>query len=401
MQHQMDDRAQSMAVSHDALRSELDALGTQVRELRNELERANDRESVLKTKLLQTQQAWETEFKEIRLIELISGGSFSEMWKAKWRGTDVACKMLKAQEASEDAVRELYSEVTTLCKLRHPNIVLFMTACPRPPHLSIVTEFCHGGNVFNAIRRPSWRRNLQHVDFVSMARDAGRGMLYLHSARIVHRDLKSQNLLLDRPVEAGRPTVKVADFGLSRVFSDPGGTDTDVMTSETGTYRWMAPEVIRHEPYCEKADVYSYGVLLWEFFSGEIPFADMTPIQAAFAVADKSARPTPVSEWARSNPPPPAWAALIERCWSSEPRDRPPFDVIVEVLDEMEKASPSQVPAAWSRITRFQTRARRSRAGTSGGGGDLLVGGGGVTGRFGSPPASLFLAPLLSVSPSE
>jgi len=394
---QMEDRMQTAEASRDALGAQLEEKIECIRKLQAEVDRANDRESVLKTKLRETQQAWETKFDELSLIDLIGGGSFSEMWRAKWRGSDVACKMLKAQEASDEAVRELYGEVTVLSKLRHPNIVLFMTACPRPPHLCIVTEFCHGGNMFNAIRKPSWRELLRHNDFVSMARDTARGMLYLHSSRIVHRDLKSQNVLLDRTVEAGRPNVKIADFGLSRMYNGQSGTNPGgVMTSETGTYRWMAPEVIRHEPYSEKIDVYSFGVLIWEFFSCEIPFANMTPIQAAFAVADKAARPSAVSEWARNNPPPPAWAILIERCWSAHAHDRPGFDQVVEVLDEMEKTDPNRVPTFWTRFARTQNQQPRRMNSF----GESFGSGGFLGSRFaGSPP--MWTSHMMSMSPSD
>jgi len=76
--------------------------------------------------------------------------------------------------------------------------------------------------------------------------------------------------------------VKVADFGVARVQSQSG-----VMTAETGTYRWMAPEIIEHKPYDKKADIFSFGVVLWELLTGKIPYADMTPLQAAVGVVQK------------------------------------------------------------------------------------------------------------------
>lgn len=76
--------------------------------------------------------------------------------------------------------------------------------------------------------------------------------------------------------------VKVADFGVARVQSQSG-----IMTAETGTYRWMAPEIIEHKPYDKKADVFSFGIVLWELLTGKVPYADMTPLQAAVGVVQK------------------------------------------------------------------------------------------------------------------
>eukprot|EP00871_Galdieria_phlegrea_P003370 jgi/Galph1/4033/GphlegSOOS_G2693.1 len=323
----------------DLLRRQLEAANEQIEHLSRELELSSSRVAILKNKLKLVQRSWEK-------IEKIGNGAYSDLFKAEWRGTIVAMKLMKAQETSEEVLRQFHDEVNTLSKLRHPNIVLFMGACGRPPNVSIITEFCFGGNVYNALRKPSWKK-LTHVDLVYLARDIVRGILYLHSNKIIHRDVKSQNLLLDKPIEAGRPSIKLADFGLSRTLIG-GSNSTGIMTSETGTYRWMAPEVIRHEQYSEKVDVYSFGVTLWEFFSCEVPFSRLTPIQAAFAVADKNLRPDLIiTRSGRQFQIPLAWRHLIERCWDAEPYNRPNVADIIPLLNEMEQLDPNQLPTYW------------------------------------------------------
>jgi len=112
---------------------------------------------------------------------------------------------------------------------------------------------------------------------IPIALEIARGMEYIHSQGIIHRDLKPENILID-----DKSHMKIADFGIAceEVYCDPFADDP-------GTYRWMAPEMIKHKSYGRKVDVYSFGLMLWEMVSGSIPYEDMTPIQAAFAVVNK------------------------------------------------------------------------------------------------------------------
>lgn len=127
-------------------------------------------------------------------------------------------------------------------------------------------EFMQNGTLTDLIRS-----HKVPIDFFRIAAEIAMGMNYLHLCSIMHRDLKSGNILLD-----AHGTVKISDFGLSCVLDLSGSHD---LTAETGTYRWMAPEVIRHEPYSTKADVYSFGIVLWEMITKDQPFRGLTPIQ--------------------------------------------------------------------------------------------------------------------------
>merc|ERR1711915_383808 len=101
------------------------------------------------------------------------------------------------------------------------------------------------------------------------------------------------------------------------------------MTAETGTYRWMAPEIIRHEPYTKACDVYSYGMVLFEMLCRTQPFDGLTPVQAAYAVAKENLRPPlPVST-------PNNLKAIVNQCWSQDPKNRPSFEEIIRLLDRV------------------------------------------------------------------
>ncbi|PWA60770.1 PAC motif-containing protein [Artemisia annua] len=153
---------------------------------------------------------------------------------------------------------------------------------------------------------------------------SARGMNYLHhySPPIVHRDLKSSNLLVDK-----NWTVKVGDFGLSRIrYHTHLNTKAGI-----GTPQWMAPEILRNEQADEKSDVYSYGVVLWEIATEKIPWDNVNPMQVIGAVGFMNQRleiPKEVD---------PMWALLIESCWHSDPHSRPTFQEILIKLKDLKK----------------------------------------------------------------
>jgi len=159
-------------------------------------------------------------------------------------------------------------------------------------------------------------------------------MAYLHSRNVIHRDLKPANILL---TEGNR--AKIADFGMS--VANTG----QELTAETGTYRWMAPEVIRHESYSSNADVYSFGVVLWQLISREVPFATLTPVQTAYAVAEGSRPEIPSST-------PEQLRNIILACWDADTERRPSFTYIAMALADYAKMafSPANVGAQTVRI---------------------------------------------------
>lgn len=148
-------------------------------------------------------------------------------------------------------------------------------------------------------------------------------MNFLHTqpTPIIHRDLKSLNILVNC-----RWTAKISDFGLSR-FKATDGSQA-LMTSQCGTFQWMAPEVIGGQMYSEKADIYSYGINLWEIYTRKTPYAGLEPLQVAMVVHTHRRRPTIPPEC-------PQWyAKLISDCWAHDPNKRPSFKEILLRLKE-------------------------------------------------------------------
>ena len=264
---------------------------------------------------------WEIDPCDIVFQEKIASGAFGDLFKGIFCGQDVAIKILRGVQDNSVQYQEFLQEVSIMRKVRHRNVVQFIGACTKKPHLCIVFEYMKGGSVYDRLR--SGKGPFSIVEVLRIAAEVSRGMNYLHQRKILHRDLKTANLLID---EHG--TVKIADFGVARLLDTEG-----VMTAETGTYRWMAPEIIEHKPYDQQADVYSFGIVLWELLTCQVPYSDRTPLQAAVGVVQNGLRP---------NIPPstPADLADIMRlCWQREPSVRPSFETLKKKFEDMyEKA---------------------------------------------------------------
>ncbi|XP_061340309.1 serine/threonine-protein kinase CTR1-like isoform X1 [Gastrolobium bilobum] len=256
---------------------------------------------------------------DLVLKERIGSGSFGTVHHAEWNGSEVAVKILMEQDFHGERFKEFLREVAIMKHLRHPNIVLFMGAVIKPPNLSIVTEYLSRGSLYRLLHKPGAREVLDERRRLSMAYDVAKGMNYLHKRNppIVHRDLKSPNLLVDK-----KYTVKVCDFGLSRLKANTFLSSK----SAAGTPEWMAPEVLRDEPSNEKSDVYSFGVILWEIATLQQPWGNLNPAQVVAAVGFKGKRlemPHDLN---------PRLASIIEACWANESWKRPSFSSIMDSL---------------------------------------------------------------------
>ena len=314
---------------------------------------------------------WEIAWKEIKLGAKVASGSFGAVHVAQWMGNEVAVK-IPSNRMSKQARADFLSEVRLMSSIHHPNIVLFLGACCVEPHVCAVMEYLPRGSLSDLLAEPSARLELGQV--VKFGIDCSRGMSYLHRrCKIIQRDLKSQNLLVDN-----FGNIKVCDFGLSKVANATllspkskshtrrDGDDQQrrqqqqqptsppptqrraprnaehLLFEQTltfcGTPLWSAPEVIRNEPYNERADVFSFGVVLAEMFSRTTPYAGSgkPPLEIAYHVAEFGLRPT--------IPPgvPPVLAQLAQRCWDDDPRARPPFEEITRLLQAAHKELKAQ-----------------------------------------------------------
>ncbi|ETM41878.1 TKL protein kinase [Phytophthora nicotianae] len=255
---------------------------------------------------------------DVVIGRVIGEGAFGKVFKASWKGRDVAVKVLIRQNLSADVVREFETEVKIMSFLHHPNICMLLGACLAPANRALVIELVEQGSLWAILR--TRRRQLTDEMRARFVLDTARGMSYLHQFElpILHRDMKSPNLLVERDY-----SIKISDFGLSRVKAQ-----IQTMTGNCGTVQWMAPEVLGNRKYTEKADVFSFGVVVWEIFAGQCPYDGMTQIQVALGVLNHDLRP-PIP---RSCPR--FFARLIRSCWMREPSLRPSFSELVRTFEQ-------------------------------------------------------------------
>ncbi|MGH0174953.1 UNVERIFIED_CONTAM: hypothetical protein FKN15_011192 [Acipenser sinensis] len=278
----------------------------------------------------------EVDFRELSLEEVIGVGGFGKVYRGTWRGGFVAVKAAR-QDPDEDisvTAQNVRQEARLFAMFTHPNIIALKGVCLQQPNLCLIMEYASGGPLSRAL---AGRRIPPHI-LVNWAVQLARGMQYLHSEAIVpviHRDLKSNNILLAQRVEnedmEGK-TLKITDFGLAREWHKT------TKMSTAGTYAWMAPEVIKSSTFSKGSDVWSYGVLLWELLTGEVPYRGIDGLAVAYGVAvNKLTLPIPSTC-------PESFAQLMAECWDQDPHRRPSFASILAQLIALEEQVREEMP---------------------------------------------------------
>uniref|UniRef100_A0AAY4ASG8 Mitogen-activated protein kinase kinase kinase n=1 Tax=Denticeps clupeoides TaxID=299321 RepID=A0AAY4ASG8_9TELE len=254
---------------------------------------------------LQQQDMWEVPFEEISELQWLGSGAQGAVFLGKFHSEEVAIKKVREQKETD---------IKHLRKLKHPNIIAFKGVCTQAPCYCIIMEYCAQGQLYEVLRAG---RKVTPRLLVDWASGIASGMNYLHLHKIIHRDLKSPNVLITH-----NDAVKISDFGTSKELSDKS-----TKMSFAGTVAWMAPEVIRNEPVSEKVDIWSFGVVLWELLTGEIPYKDVDSSAIIWGVGSNSLHlPVPTTC-------PDGFKILMKQTWQGKPRNRPSFRQILLHLD--------------------------------------------------------------------
>ena len=307
----------------------------------------------------------------------LGSGSYGVVYRASWRSLNVAVKALKLPERQlkasaaaeaklkqkvEDVLFDFVAEIEVCCDLNHPNLVRLLGYAEKPT-LFIVQELCEGGSVDQQLYVEGWRPTAAEV--IKAAHDIAQGMEYLHTAYnapdnvhaqpIIHRDLKSANLLMVAPPLSGRQLqIKITDFGLSRDKGlDSENYSQTLMMTGCGSVLWMAPEILLGQPYNETVDVYSFSMCVLELISCKLPWSGLArgaevPNQVTGGVRPNKQLGSTVD---------PRMRQLLSDCWDQTPSKRPDFTSIILRLEAMMGVDPSCTASRCSHELWLQMRA--------------------------------------------
>lgn len=256
---------------------------------------------------------YEINYNDLEFYELCDGGNYGCVYRALWKS--------KGQEVAVKKVLVLDKEAEILSRLSHRNVVCFYGAVIAEPNFCLVMEYAEDGSLYAFLgRHRSHMLAFEHI--LHWARQIALGMNYLHNeapVKVIHRDLKSKNVVITKD-----HVCKICDFGASRF----AGSTTKM--SLVGTYAWMAPEVIQSLPVSDACDVWSFGVVLWELLTHEVPFKGIEGFQIAWMVVENGKRLAIPSSC------PKAFQTLMERCWAANPKQRPSFHEILQLVERMQ-----------------------------------------------------------------
>jgi serine/threonine protein kinase len=256
----------------------------------------------------------EIDLRYIKFLEALGEGNFGKVYRSILWEKEVAVKVLKDEFSNHDLAKELENEVSVLTRLRHPNCVLFI-GYSRTPQFSIVTEYMANGSLYSLIHSPSVRFTASQMIKITVEIALAMNYLHQHTPIILHRDLKTSNVLISESW-----TAKVSDFGLAELRGALR------LPAQSGAVQWRAPEVTDtsfHAP----ADVFSFGMLMWELLTRKNPFDDppVAPYEVHAMIREGKRPPMPTFDNGIQT-------SLIQRCWAQDPKDRPTFQAVLEYL---------------------------------------------------------------------
>lgn len=258
------------------------------------------------------------DIKMFQMDKKLGSGGFGEVWRATHikTGKVVAIKKLSMSQLDEEDLEVYNREIEILGRCRYPFLLHLVGYTVRPPYCIVVPYIPHG-SLYDYVHHGTKKKDLPPTNLTIIAMGIAYAMMRLHQMNIIHRDLKSPNVLLDN---AYLPYV--CDFGISKQVLN----NNDELTRDCGTTNWMAPEQMLSHNYDNKVDVYSYGMVLYEMVTGFYPFEGRSLLEITLKLKNKKRPKLPEDGKNESI------KELIKQCWEQNPKKRPSFKNIYQMF---------------------------------------------------------------------
>ncbi|KAL6078190.1 Ankyrin repeat-containing protein [Balamuthia mandrillaris] len=302
---------------------------------------------------------WKIDPAALTFTDKLGAGASAKVYKGLYQGKEVAIKILKHKFEGDGsdarAIRDFEHECEIMSKVSSPYILRFYGSCLEP-QVCIVVDYCSRGSLYDVLQDETmditWGRCFKWAHEMVLAIQA----LHNNDPPIFHRDLKTPNLLLDQDW-----SIKVCDFGASRVEKE----DASTLGKLRGTYAYCAPEIYFKTKFTTKSDVYSIGIILWEFFvrclTGKYqkPYSEFPQLTLGFAVIIKTAksqlRPTVPDNM------PTEIADLIRKCWHPVPEERPECSEVLSELNALEQLYETTKKEEWNALRTIPENAAKPK----------------------------------------
>lgn len=259
--------------------------------------------------------------KDLTLSEMITRTPSGETWRGKWQRNDIVAKILAVRECTSRISRDFNEEFPKLRIFSHPNILPVVGCCNAPPKLIVINQYMPWGSLYNVLHEGTGFV-MDTARALHFALDVAKGMSFLHSLdkTVPTYNLSSHHVMIDEDLSA---RINMADAKFS--FQEKGRIYYPA---------WMSPEALQKKQTdrnWEACDMWSFAILLWELATREVPFADLSPMECGMKIALEGLRLTT----------PPGVSShlskLIKICMNEDPGKRPTFDMVIPILDKMQR----------------------------------------------------------------
>ena len=281
--------------------------------------------------------SWNT----LQLGDLIGQGGYGNVYQGHWQGKEVAIKELLLKKLPEQLLKDFENETQVMAQCRCAQIVSLLAVCVEPGHYAMVMDYMSKGSLYNVLHDTKEELPWNPLRF-RIAIDIFKGLAYLHAEKILHRDLKSLNVLLDQDYHA-----KITDFGLAKIKLETSSTST-LNQKSLGTVRWLSPELFnRSAKPTTASDIYAAGMVLWELSSRKLPFSDAANEQIVVTWISTGEQEEISADC------PEKVGQVIKCCWAADPLTRPSAQ---EASIELDQALPAKEKKTKKKKQSFHTQ---------------------------------------------